>query len=814
MKRPFIFITIPLIIGIIFSYYFNFNIFVIFSFIIFLLAYYFLNLIKDKSNNINMFFIFMFLGMILIRINLNMSTLSLKIGDNLILKGVVEEIKYEKDGESKYIIDVLNLIDDKKNVKVNEKLVLKIIGDRKVELGDKIIFNGRLKEPLSNGNPNLFNYKLSLLSNKIFTTMTIKDYSLLEVNGENKELKYRMKIKFKEDIERIFNIHLNEANSSLMKSIVLGEYSYLDEDSISKYRDLGLAHILAVSGLHIGIIAGFLLFILSNLGIKRKKVVLITLTIIWLYGFLIGFPPSLLRANIMFSILYYAQILSEPYDSINGLFFAMFILLIINPMWIFNLGFQLSFLATFSIIYFTPKVYKIFYPYKNKFTYTLSALLGVYIGVLPVQAYYFNKVSLLGILGNLIIAPILSVSLIVAGSMVLFSYLVSPLNIILGVFLNLLLKIQFKFIEILSSTSFGTIKLYSPNIGEMILYYILILIIIGVLEIRLFKRNMKSTIFSYLIFFVASSFMITALDKTIEIHFIDVGQGDAALLRTYKGDYLIDTGGNLMESFDVGKNLTLPYLEKLGIKRLNGVFITHFHEDHSKSLPLLIDNLKIDRVFASYEDYNNLAFNKIKDAKMPLIILTEKDKINLGKNLNLEILSPNLDLMNIKASANDLSLVFLLTYFDKRVLFTGDMEKDAEKLLLDKIHNKIDVIKVPHHGSDTSSTEELLHEIKPDIGVISVGRNNFYGHPKKEVLERYDEIQTQLYRTDIMGMTKIVLARNSIEVDYFIKEKSKLSSFIYKNLVQIIYYIVYYLISYILTKVYIYTEEELRFSEL
>lgn len=814
MKRPFVFITIPLIIGIIFSYYFNLSIFFVFFSIMFLLVYYFLNLIKDKSNNINMFFIFMFLGMILIRINLNMSTLSLKIGENIILKGVVEEIKYEKDEEAKYIIDVLSLMDDKENVKVNEKLVLKIIGDRKLELGDRIIFNGTLKEPLSNGNPNLFNYKLSLLSNRVFTTMTVKDYSLLEVNGENKELKYRMKIKFKEDIERTFDAHLNEENSSLMKSIVLGEYSYLDEDSISKYKDLGLAHILAVSGLHIGIIAGFLIFILSNLGIKRKKVVLFTLLFIWFYGFLIGFPPSLLRANIMFSILYYAQVLSEPYDSMNGLFFAMFILLVINPMWIFNLGFQLSFLATFSIIYFTPKIQEWFYPYRNKFIYALVGILGVYIGVLPLQAYYFNKISLLGILGNLIIAPILSLSLILGGVMVLFYYLFSPLNIILGVFLNLLLKIQFKFIEVLSSTSFGTIKLYSPNIGEMILYYILILIIFGVLDIKRFKSNIKNTIIFYLSFFVLSSFMILAFDKSMEIHFIDVGQGDSALLRTYKGDYLVDTGGNLMESFDVGKNVTLPYLEKLGIKRLNGVFITHFHDDHSKSLPLLIDNLKIDRVFASYEDHNNLAFNKIKDTKIPLIILSEKDKINLGKNINLEILSPNLDLINRKASDNDLSLIFLLTYFDKSILFTGDMEKDAEKLLLGKIHNKIDVIKVPHHGSDTSSTEELLNEIKPDIGIISVGRNNFYGHPKKEVLERYDEIQTQLYRTDTMGMTKIVLDRNSIEVDYFIKEKPKLSSFIYKNLVQIIYYIMYHLISYILTKVYIFTEEELKFSEL
>lgn len=814
MKRPFVSITIPLIIGIVYSYYLNVNMLIIFSFMIFLLGYYSLNIIKHKSNNINMFFIFMFLGMILIKVNLNMSTLSLKIGNNLSLKGVVEEIKYEEDEESKYIVNIYSVKDYKESLEIKEKIVLKVIGEQKVELGDKIDFNGVLKEPLSNGNPKLFNYKLSLLSNKIFATMTIKDYALTEINKEDKALKYRMKSKFKEDIERVFDSYLNEDSSSLMKSIVLGEHSYLDEDSISKYRDLGLAHILAVSGLHIGIIAGFLIFILSNLGIKRKRVVQITLAIIWFYGFLIGFPPSLLRANIMFTILYYAQILSEPLDSINGLFFAMFLLLIINPMWIFNLGFQFSFLATFSIIYFTPKVQKGFYPYKNRLTYTLAGLLGVYIGILPIQAYYFNKISLLSILGNLFVAPLLSLSLIIGGIMILFSYLISPLNIILGFFLNLLLGIQFKIIETLSAISFGTMQLYSPNIGEMVLYYILILIVFKVLDIRNFKRNMKKVIFYYLIFYIVSNLMIITLDKSIEIHFIDVGQGDCALIRTYKGDYLVDTGGNLMDSFDIGKNITLPYLEKLGVRKLNGVFITHFHDDHSKSLPLLMDSLKIDNIFASYEDYSNIAFNKIGESKIPLIILKEKDKVIIDNSFNLEILSPNLNLNQGIASHNDMSLVFLLNYFNKTVLFTGDMEKDAERLLLGKVGKSIDVIKVPHHGSNTSSTEELLNEIKPKIGVISLGRNNFYGHPRKEVLERYEEIGTKIYRTDTMGMIKIILNKEDIEVDYFIKEITTLISFIDENLTMIIFYIGYYMISYILIKLYVFTEEELKFIEL
>lgn len=814
MERPFVFMTIPFIIGIILSYYFELEITIAVILLALSLIFYFLKYINRKSSIVLLFLILSLLGVLISSYNLKDSILKTKIGKNVRINARVHDIVWIDEEQGKYIIKVEGIKEDNTYTNLRENSVLKILGNKEIELGDEIVFSGILKEPLENTNPKLFNYKLSLLSNKIHTTVTIKDYSIMEINKENKPTIYKIKNNFREKIENLFDNSLREKNSSLMKSIVLGEYSYLDEENILKYRSLGLAHILAVSGLHISIISGFLIYLLSHLGIKRKTNVFITLSVIWFYGFLIGFPPSLLRANIMLSIFFCANIISEPYDSINTLFFAMFILVVINPMWLYNLGFQLSFIATFSIIYFTPKVRNIFYPYDNKITYALSALLAVQIGLLPVQSYYFNNISIISIFSNLIIGPILSLALIISGMTILLSYLIPILIPVIALVLDLILSIQFYLINILDNLPFGTIKMYSPDIIDFILYYILILLIFGVIKLDKFDFKIKKLILYYLVFVVIFSSLSLFTDKSMEIHFIDVGQGDSIFIKTRKGNYLIDTGGSITDSFDVGKNITLPYLQKIGVRNLRGVFITHFDDDHSKSLPLLIDNIKIDNILISYEDMANQNYKVIKEKDIPLIILKEKDLIWLDKDVYIEVLSPNYDLINRNLKGNNLSLVFLLSYYGREILFTGDMEKEAEWEIIDKFQSPIDIIKVPHHGSNTSSTEELLNKIKPEIAIISVGRSNFYGHPKKEIIDRYEGLGSKIYRTDTMGMIKLKLYKENMTIEPFIKEKLSIINYLDKNLLIIMFYIIYFLASYILVKVYLHYEKELLISEL
>ena len=813
MYRPFLIITTPLILGIILSYNFSLNILFSLSILVLLLLVYLINITRDRSNSVIIFFLFFLLGTILGTYQLDNSILKTRIDKNLIFKGLVHNISFQDEDQGKYTIIVKELQEGNKKIELKEKTILKIIGKKELKLGDEIVFEGILKEPMENTNPNLYNYKLNLLSNKIHTTINIRENGILGINSKDRPLKYVLREACEDKVNSTFDSYLNEKSSSLMKSIVLGEYSYLEED-ITKYRDLGLAHILAVSGLHIGIIAGFIVFILSHLGVKRNITIIITLATIWFYGYLIGFPPSLLRANIMFSIICYAFLAKEPYDPINSLFLSMFVLLIINPLWIFNLGFQLSYIATLSITYFTPKLRDFFYLYKGKVFSTLYGLLAVHIGLLPVQAYYFNRLSIISILSNLILAPLLGLGLILGAGMLVLSYILPFVNLFLGKILNLILSVQFLLVDLLYGTPFGLIKFHSPSIYEFILYYIFVLLIFAVIDLKKLDLPVSKALMYFLVLLIILNSVSIIMDKSMEIHFIDVGQGDSILLRTRGDNYLIDTGGNIFDSFDIGKNISLPYLEKLGINRLKAIFITHFDDDHSKSLPLLLDNIKVENIIISYEDSGNKIYEDLKNREVPVTMLKERDRVNLEPNIYMDVLSPNEDMRNRWTSGNNLSLVLLLNYYDKKVLFTGDMEKEVEWVIKDKFKGPVDIIKVPHHGSNTSSTEELLDIIRPKIGIISVGRNNFFNHPREEIIDRYERLGTSIYRTDFHGMVKVRLNGDKIYIEPFIKERITLMDYLYDNINIIAFCTLYYLMAYILIKQYSYLKERLKTSEL
>ena len=809
MDRPFLLISIPLVLAIIITYYFNLSL--TFFLFIFIVIFFFciLNLIKKRSNNLLLMFLFFSLGGIITSLYLNSSVLLGYIEKDIVMEASVDEVVWRDKEAGKYVLKVDKLSANEETGHLREKTILKISGQSYLDLGDRITFRGKLREPLRNTNPKLYNYRLNLLSNRVYTTVNIKDYNIINLDGSGKSLKYRLRIGFRDMVEGLFDRSLDHGPSNLIKGIIMGETSYLDDNEIFIYRQMGLAHILAVSGLHIGIISGFLIFVFSHLGIKKRINIFIVLGIIWSYGFLIGFPPSVLRASIMFSLLFLAETLAEPYDSINILFISFFILLIANPILIFNLGFQLSYIATFSILFFSPYIARVFYPYKNKLTFTLSGLLAVYAGILPIQLYYFNSFSLIGILSNLIIAPILSIALVLGGIMIVLNYIFPILNVFLAYILNLILLFQGYLVDIIYSKGIGIVDYHSPNIYEFILYYMLVLVALKIIDFKTWKYSIRKVIFSYSIIFIVFNFFFIFFDNRIEIDFIDVGQGDCILLKTGKASYLIDTGGNEFSDFDIGANILLPYLQKHGVKGLDGVFISHFHLDHCKSLPLLMDNIGINNIFISYENPDNAIYQAIKEGDIPVTVLNEGDMIYLDKDIAMEILSPGPDFYKKGFSENDLSLTFNLSYYNRDILFTGDIEKKAEEILTSKLKEEIYLLKVPHHGSKTSSTEDLLKILRPKAAVISAGRNNFYGHPNDEVVDRYGSMGTQVYRTDTMGMVRVSLNKDKAKIRPFLEDVAFID-LLDDYLFTWIFIIAFSLISYIMIKIYSIKEGDLE----
>lgn len=819
MRRPFLYFTIPLILGVVFSYFINVNTYLVLFLLVLLILAYGIALKLNQSNFNILLIAFLLLGILLANFKLSNSQLIKHIDIPIKIRGSIIDIKNLSENESRYVLSVHNIYYDGVNFSIAEKAILKIIGEKKLEIGDELLFNGALKEPLTNTNPKLFNYKLSLLTEGIFVTTTIKESSILQVNKPKPSLRLRIKDNFIKKIEKTFDQNLTVKNSNIMKSIILGKYSYLEEEDLNRFRDLGLAHILAVSGLHIGIIAGVLILLFSYIGLHRNINIALTIGILWTYAYIIGNPPSVIRANLMFSLLLLSQALKEPYDSINILSFSGFLMIIINPFLVFSLGFQLSYFATFFILYLTPKLNILFNLKSEYIGKSMVGILAVQIGLFPIQAYYFNRIPILAIIANLLFIPLFSLCLILGMVLMLYPVTNGYISKSIGIILNFLLDIQFLGIEILGFFPKLTFRLPSPSIIEIILYYVLVFIVFGSIKITKLNKSLAKVIVFYLLLLIAINLFNLNLDQSLNIKFIDVGQGDSILIQTKSADYLIDTGGNIFGNFDIGKNILQPYLEKEGVFKLKGVFITHFDGDHCKSLPYLIDNIEIQNIYFGYERPGNIYYDEIlekaKYEGIPISILKAGDSLDLDDNTNITVYGPKEVLINNpKASENDLSLVLMLNYFNKDILFTGDIEKLGEKSLVDNLNRKVEFLKVPHHGSKTSSSIELLDAIEPSIGFISVGRNNNFGHPHVEVVERYINEGIELYRTDELGLINLILNRGNYNIVPFLKRDLSIIYILDHYGLWIIIAILYNIIFYFFIKYFTVLDKEMKKIEL
>lgn len=818
MKKPFLFFTIPLIIGILYYSYIDINILFILFLLISILIIFILSILSKKNNIIIIITMFFILGILVAHVNMENSILYSFIDENVIVEGLVVKEKDGKDGLSKYVVLTNSVTLDNTKYRVEEKLLLTLIGENKLKVGEKIIFRGILNEPRENTNPKLFNYKFYLLTNKIYTISTIKDYSILKTEMSNLPWYMTWKSKFIGKVENTFNNYLSSDNSLIMKSIILGDYSYLDDNVLEKYRDLGLSHLMATSGLHIGIISIFLISVLSFLGIDRRLSYIITILLIWIFGYFVDFPPSVLRSNIMFTLLFYSKALAKRYDPVNTLFFSIFIILIINPFWLFDIGFQLSFIVTFSIVLFTPAIKKMFYPYEGSILNSLYGILAAQIGSLPIISYYFNKISILSIIANLIIVPILSLCLILAFLLIPISLVSEVFARSLSLILNFLLSSQNILISLLYKGPMVTIKVASPNIIGILLFYILILLTLGIINLQKLDKDINKILFLCLTIIIMSTSLINFLDNTLTVNFVDVGQGDCIVVEYRDKVFLIDTGGSFFKDYSIGKNIVLPYLTKKGIFKVDGIFISHFHLDHCESLIYLMDHLTIDHIFISYEDENNPLYKQIitkgYNKNIPIIKLQTGDRYYIHKDIYFEFISPDDTILKREVlDDNNKSMVLVLNIMERKVLFTGDIEKEVEKYISSKINFEIDFLKVPHHGSNTSSTPVFIDTIRPKYGFIQVGKNNF-GHPSEEVLKEYRDRGILIYRNDLHGHISLSIDKNNYLIEPYIRDKFSIMEWIVINGYIISLNILYSIILYIMVKKYTVIMERLKTIDL
>ena len=601
--------------------------------------------------------------------------------------------------------------------------------------GVTITAHGTLNQPSNNTIPNTFNYKKYLKSKKIYYTFKT---DALEVVGQNSNFYYQFKRWLSKRIETI-------DDTGYIKAFVLGSKNEIDEDIFKTYQNNGITHLFAISGMHISLFSSILLFLLKKIHLKDNQAYPIILLFLLGYTFLVSFTASVVRAFTLVLLLYLNKRLKLGATTTRIFIYAIVLILLLNPFFILDIGFLYSSLTSFGLILFSD-----YLKTSNKVLALLRVSLIALLFSLPITINNFYEYNFLSILANILIVP-------------LVSSIIYPLSLITLIFpfFHPILKFFLMILETISTilSNITWFKIILPKMPWFLIisYYFIIYLI--------FKTKKKGLVILLIALLLGYKLSFN-FDNNFYVYYLDVGQGDSILLinpRSRKAT-LIDTGGKKSVSYNefppneyhISNNI-ITFLKSINISKINTLITTHGDYDHMGESTNLVNNFKVGKVILNCGSLNEL--------EQDLITILDKKHIKYSKCINQLDISPiKLYFLNSGEydNENDNSNVIYAKLNDYKFMFMGDAGVEKEKDILNKYNiSVIDVLKIGHHGSKTSSSKEFITKIKPKYSIISVGKNNRYGHPNKEVLENLKD--SKIYRTDQDGSIMFKIKNNKLK---------------------------------------------------
>ena len=605
----------------------------------------------------------------------------------------------------------------KLTIKGKEKLIVYISNIENIELGDKVVVKGKYTLPKKATIPNNFDYQKYLYNNHIFYIMYAKELKIIK---KNQNITFKIK-------KYILDKTSNYTNNGYLNAFIIGDKT--DLEFYETYQNNGISHLFALSGMHISMLS----LIIYKLVNKFKHKDLIVIMFLLFYITLTNFSASILRTIIFFIILKLNKKLDLNISTKNALLITLSIIMIYNPLIVFDIGFQYSGLVTFGLIVST-KYYKKNYFYNLFITSFIALLFSV-----PITLYNNYELNLLSILNNLINVPLIT---FVIYPLSLLTFLLKFLEPIYNLTINLL-----EFINNISSIFSLNIIVPKVHIIFYLIYYLLIYLYIE-------SNNKKYILIAclYLLSFKLKPF----IDRNNYVYYLDVGQGDSSLIIYNDIVVMNDTGGT--SNYNVSSGC-IKLLKSLGYSHIDYLILTHGDFDHMGDSIYLINNYKVKNVVLNNDDFNELETNLIKELK--------KKKIKYYQNVEKIPISNNIiTILNTEEydNENDNSNVIYIELNNYKFMFMGDAGVDKEKDILERYNiSNIDVLKVGHHGSKTSSSKSFINKINPKYSIISVGKNNRYGHPNKEVLNNLDH--SKIYRTDEDGSIMFKIKNNKLKIE-------------------------------------------------
>lgn len=634
--------------------------------------------------------------------------------------------KYTKD--DKEFIGIVTKYEVKEDkitieIKTKEKLLITYKYQDKefnnLSYGDKIKVKGTLITPSKNTNQNTFNYQKYLYYKKIY--YLVEATSINKIANNNNYL-YTIKNTLYQKIDKL-------KSSNYIKTLLFCDNT-LSKEIKESYRINGISHLFSVSGMHINFFVSIIYLYLNKITYNKRIKYLITN--IFIITYLILFPSSSLLRSAVMSILYSINyLLKLKIKKIDILLLTLVVSLLINPFIIYDLGYIYSYTITFFLVLSSSTLKK-----KNKINKIIYISLLSFLVSIPITIYNSFEINIISILLNIILVPIISIIIL---PITILTYIFPILDSILYLFTNTLETISL----FISKINITKIIFPKPSLLIIVLYYIIFLL--SYQNKKYFYLNIILLIIIYISPYLNSNF---------EVVMFEVGEADCHLIKYpyNKNTILIDTGKNEYKI----KNEVIPYLKSIGIKKIDYLIITHGDEDHIGGSITLINNFQVKNVILNKGTFTDLEKELIKNLnkkKIPYQI--NINKINLS-NHTIYLLN------NTKYNnENDNSIITYFTYQKYKFLYMGDASITTEDNLLENYNlNNISILKVGHHGSNTSSSKDFISQINSSISLISVGENNIYHHPNKEVINNLSK--SRIYRTDINNMVKLTINSKGI----------------------------------------------------
>ena len=635
-----------------------------------------------------------------------------------------------------------------------------------VNVNDTIVVSGKLR--LINGyhNPATINSELMAKEQGIYAFISANKSDIKIIASYNSFSLKRLASNIREYILQFLLKIIPEEDGYLIFAMIFGGYNNINAEILESFTITGIVHILSVSGSHISLLTGFILNTGKALRFSRRLNLIILVLFIFFYAILCGATPPVIRASIMGLLSATTLCLNKNYEACHLLSITALIMLLISPLLLFNISFQLSFTSTMGLVFIMPYL-------KEKFSFlprfiadNISLTLSAQLATIPLIAWYFNSLSLSSIWANLFAIPCLETVIITGLVGSLSSFVVPFISQYIFIFSVLILNFATELTMLFAKLPFANIYLPTIPFFMIIIYY-------GFL----FTLIQKLKIYKYLLilwWFILSFICIYQyfMPNQLQVHFIDVGQGDSAIIITpHKKAVMIDTGGVVNSDFDIGSRVDIPYLKHYGITKLDYLILSHADADHAKGARAILDKIPVNHLIISNEKLDNYA--KVLNLNAGDTILTKAIVATANSEFILDEVHFKFLHANLKenlTSSNEASNVLKLSYHHFSALFTGDLPTSGEEILLQNLPPEIlhsTILKVAHHGSKTSSSEEFLQAVNPQFAVISVGKYNNFNHPNEEVLTRLENINAQIFRTDEQGAIVFSTDGNKISIHTF-----------------------------------------------